>query len=89
MAKWLNKRQWEATKEEQFFLDMLKENGFEVEQVREWNTKTDYKISKNGFIINYIFPHLGGGKKQAERVFKSFSSYYELYKACNIKKVNL
>lgn len=80
MAKWVSERQWGATREEQFFLDMLDENGFKVEQVREWNSKTDYKISKDGVIIEFDFHHIGGGKKQAELVFKSFSSYYELYK---------
>lgn len=80
MAKWVSERQWEATREEQFFLDMLDENGFKVEQVREWNSKTDYKISKDGVLIEFDFHHIGGGKKQAESVFKSFLSYYELYK---------
>ena len=80
MAKWVSERQWEASREEKFFLDMLNENGFKVEQVREWNTKTDYKISKDGIIIEFDFHNIGGGKKQAEAVFKSFLSYYELYK---------
>ena len=80
MAKWVSERQWEATREEQLFLDMLDENGFKVEQVREWNSKTDYKISKDGILIEFDFHHIGGGKKQAESVFKSFLSYYELYK---------
>lgn len=80
MAKWVSERQWEASREEKFFLDMLNENGFKVEQVREWNSKTDYKISKDGILIEFDFHNIGGGKKQAEAVFKSFLSYYELYK---------
>ena len=80
MAKWVSERQWEASREEKFFLDMLNENGFKVEKVREWNTKTDYKISKDGILIEFDFHNIGGGKKQAESVFKSFLNYYELYK---------
>ena len=76
-GKWLTERKWECTKAQQGFEDLLKENGYKILGYREYCSKTEYKVEKNGIEIEYaVFSDLK--HSDTKHAFKCFVDYYNL-----------
>lgn len=74
--KWSTTRKWEIRKEEQKFIDLLKQNGYEIEGVKEYVSKTIYLIFKEGIDIEYVFNSCFVG----QTAFIVFEIYYNTKK---------
>lgn len=73
-------RKWEATKEELEFEKLLKENGYEIIDIKEYQSKTKYKISKDGLEYNSYFEFPLVPKAKAEVRFEFFVKCFESHK---------
>lgn len=62
--KWSTTRKWEIGKEEQKFIDLLNQNGYEIEGVKEYVSKTHYLITKNEVEFVFVFYHDSTGEKE-------------------------
>lgn len=61
MKKWKTERTWTPSSTEKNFEKRLAENGFAVIGIREYQTKTDYKIEKDGIVQEYSLVHRAEG----------------------------
>lgn len=73
---WSKERAWECSKAESIFEELLKKRGFAIEGYKEYQTKTEYKIVKDGIEAVWSFPHESG--VTGLDVFNSFIYYYNM-----------
>lgn len=73
---WTKERRWECSKAERQFEKLLHDHGYIIEGYREYNSKTDFLISKDGITITWCIHHEKG--VNAVNVFNSFIRYYDL-----------
>ena len=65
------KKQWKTekgkypSKEQINFENLLKENGYEILGAKEYSTKTDYLITKDGTEIEHSIEHVGKDASKA------------------------
>ncbi len=75
--KWDNDYKWDLNKTEKAFDKKLKENGFSILGVRMYISKTEWKIEKDGVVMEYAID------KEATKsalVWKVFINYYNTCK---------
>lgn len=77
---WKTERKWEISKGEQHFIDLLTENGYTIKGFKEWQSKTDYLIEKDGVEQQYSFEHTGNSKAKAQQDYKVFEMFYNTSK---------
>lgn len=80
MGKYTLTRKWESSKEEKAFEKLLQKEGFKVVGIKEYQSKTDYLIEKDGTQVRFDFLYIGGGLKQAKLSFNSLVRLYEVKK---------
>ena len=73
---WNKERKWECSNAERQFEKLLHDHGYVIEGYREYNSKTDYKITKDGITITWCIQHEKG--VNAVSVFNSFIQYYDM-----------
>lgn len=71
--KWCTERRWEYTREEKKFEDMLTTNGFAIVGIREYLSRTDYLIEKDGIQQEYA---LWRGESSAKDNYACFIMFY-------------
>lgn len=77
---WATTRNWERSKAEVKFEELLQTNGYTIEGYREYQSKTDYKITKNDISVEWSVPHLPA--VDVNGLFKSFVQYHQLTAEC-------
>lgn len=75
---WSSERKWEMNKVEIRFEKLLKENGFNVIGLKEYNSKTDYLIEKNGIECTYAIYHVDNKPNRGNAHFKTFVEYFNI-----------
>ena len=70
--KWKTERTWTPSSVEKGFEKRLAENGFNIIGIREYQSKTDYKIEKDGIVQEYGLFHGGGTAKSNYDCFVMF-----------------
>lgn len=75
---WCTERTWEANKIELLFEELLKKNGFNVIGIKEYQSKTDYLIGKDGTECEFSIPHIDNKKSRAKLCYKNFVEYYNI-----------
>lgn len=80
--KWISvdERKWELNRGQIKFEELLAENGYEIKGVREYTTKMDYLIEKDGVQQEYAFPMIDNLTKTGVNNFKCFVMFYETTK---------
>ena len=78
MKKQWTDRKWDKTKTEERFEHLLEENGFTVNGVKEYNSKTDYLIEKDGVECEYSLHHIDNKSSRGTECFKAFMMYYNI-----------
>lgn len=73
---WSTERQWEISNAELFFEKLLKENGFLVIGIKEYQSKTDYLIEKDGTECEFSFPHIDNKKNRVKLCYDNFVRFY-------------
>lgn len=66
------------SKVEEKFEELLKENGFNVLGVKEFNAKTDYLIEKDGVECTYAIHHIDNKLSRGKQCFKAFIDYHNI-----------
>ena len=86
MKKQYSERQYEATKTEIRFEDLLKANGFNILGIKEYNSKTGYLIEKGSIKCEYSVYALDNKSKRGDSCYNLFNEYYDLKrKAMEVK----
>lgn len=75
---WQTERKWEMNKVEVRFEKLLKDNGFTIIGLKEFVSKTDYLIEKDGIQCQYSLHHVGNQSSQGNMYFKIFTDYYNI-----------
>ena len=75
---WSIERTWEANKIELLFEELLKENGFNVVGIKEFQSKTDYLIEKDGTECEFSIPHIDNKKSRAKLCYENFVKCYDI-----------
>lgn len=72
--RWTTTRKWEASKTEAYFEERLKEEGFMVKGIREYLSKTDFLLEKDGmeFEWSYHEPQSKTPPKKAATKYAEF-----------------
>lgn len=76
--KWYTERKWESNGLEIEFEKLLKENGFNVVGLKEYMSKTDYLIEKDGIRCEFTIQHIDNKKRRATLCYKNFIEYYNI-----------
>ena len=72
--KWTTERKWDKHPREERFEQLLADNGFTVLGIREYQSKTDYLIEKDGIKQEYALWHTN--KSSALQNYKCFEMFY-------------
>ena len=83
MKKNWSERKYDTTKVEIRFEELLQENGFEVVGVKEFNSKTDYLIEKDGVECTFSIHHTDNKPSRGNICFKAFIDYYNMKVGCS------
>jgi hypothetical protein len=75
---WQTERKWEMNKVEIRFEKLLSENGFNVIGIKEFSSKTDYLIEKDGVECTYDIHHVDNKPSRGDLCFKTFVNYYNI-----------
>ena len=75
---WQKERKWEMNKVEIRFEELLKENGFNIIGIKEYTSKTDYLIEKNGIECPFDIHHVDNKPSRGNQCFKTFVEYYNI-----------
>ena len=73
-----NERRWDRGANEVKFENLITAEGYEIIAIKEFTTKTEYKLSKNGIEVEYALN--GDSKGNADDV-EVVNSRYAIYKA--------
>ena len=73
--KWTTERKWAPSRAESKFEELLAANGFKVLGIREYQSKTDYLIEKDGIQQEYGFFHWEGAN--AKDNYACFEVFYK------------
>jgi hypothetical protein len=85
--KWYTERKWETNKTEIRFEKLLKENGFNIVGIKEFMSKTDYLIEKEGVECTFAVYHTDNKPSRGNLCFDSFVNYFDIKcKYENLKK---
>ena len=76
--KWHTERKWEVSRPEIRFEELLKENGFNVIGIKEFVSKTDYLIEKDGIEVVYVIHHVDNKSSRGNLCFNIFVDHYNL-----------
>lgn len=74
--KWKKTRSWEMSKNEIKFEELLKNYNYTIKGYKEYNSKTDYLLSKDGVDIEWSIYH--DNKIDVVGLFKSLENSYNL-----------
>lgn len=80
MKRQYKERKYEPTKPEMRFEELLKNNGFNILGVIEYNSKTDYLIEKDNFACEYSIHRVDNVAKRGDRCYNLFNEFYDLKK---------
>ena len=79
---WSIDRKWEISKIELLFEELLKDNGFNVLGIKEYQTKTDYLIEKEGTECEFSITHIDNKKSRAKLCYENFVRCYDIKVEC-------
>lgn len=71
-----SRAQWEISKEEKYALDWFERNGFDAVLEKQFLSKTNFSVSKNGVTDKFSLPH--GEKVNVKKVMEQFARAFEL-----------
>ena len=74
---WTKERRWEASKVEIAFEKLCQENGYNITGYQEYNSKTQFKIEKDGIEIEYCIYHIADNGR-SKLMFNNMVRFYEL-----------
>lgn len=86
---WSSTRQWDASRTEERFEELLKENGFNITGIRCYISKTEYKIEKDGTEIKFAVYNSDNSRKRGDLCYGVFLDWYNLYVEHNALKAEL
>lgn len=75
---WQKERKWEMNKAEERFDKLLKENNFNVIGLKEFSSKTDYLIEKDGVECTFVIHHVDNKTSRGNLCFKIFVEHYNI-----------
>lgn len=73
---WTKERRWECSPVEKKFEQLCQEYGYTITGYQEYNSKTQFKIEKDGIEIEYCIYHESG--INAKLVFNNMERFYEV-----------
>lgn len=76
--KWSTERKWDANKVEERFEELLKENGYTMKGIKEFATKTDYLIEKDGIKVEWCIWRTVGAREYGDKNFECFERLYTM-----------
>ena len=82
---WSTERKWECSKAEVKFEQLLHEHGYLIEGYREYQSKTDLKISKHDISVEWSIPNVP--YLDINAMFESFEHLYQMTVDCLRLKV--
>ena len=74
---WTTERRWECSRTETAFEALCKENGYNITGYQEYNSKTLFRIEKDGIEIEYCIYHVPGAPS-AKLIFNNMERFYEV-----------
>lgn len=88
----ISNAKWDFSKEEKHVIDWFNKNGFEGEIIKQYVSKTIFKISKNGVTDRFELPqdlkNVGRYMEQFSRNWEIFCELQQLRKAKEEKNMN-
>ena len=73
---WAKERQWECSKAEQKFEELLHQHDYKIVGYREYMSKTDMMICKNDVVVEWSVPHIQ--YLDVKAMFAGFEDVYNL-----------
>lgn len=75
---WQSERKWEMTKTEIRFEELLKENGFTVIGLKEFTSKVDYLIEKDGLECTFTIHHVDNKPSRGNLCYNLFEDFFNI-----------
>lgn len=85
----ISNAKWDFSKEEKFAIKWLEENGFEGKVIKQYLSKTEFEISKDGITNKFTLPqgiafrNIKGYMEQYRENWKMLCELHELRKNVN------
>ena len=76
--KWSNDRKWDRNNTEKKFEELLLANGFTINGTREYLSKTDYLIEKDGVTEEFSIHGVDNSTKRGELCYNMFEDMYNM-----------